>query len=249
MPPRRSGAAIGLSALTRTEGLAFLLLLVLPPPGWRRAASGGGPRWQVAVVAAVVVIAPPGRCATPSCSTASFPISTNEGTVLAGRELQQDLRRQGPRGWRFTCVSPFRNRNEGEQAKMWRARGSLRPDHAGRLPKVVAARVLRTWDLFPPGHVVTNEGRMRWIATARDDHVLPAAAAGVRRGLPPAPPASELVVLLSPLVIVTLVSAYGWGLTRFRHSADVAIVVLAAVALVELARRLAARRRLPSLSR
>ena len=59
---------------------------------------------------------------------------------------------------------------------------------------------------------------------------------------------AEYVVLLSPLVVVTLVSAYGWGLTRFRHSADIAIVVLSAVALVELTRRLSARRRLPSSS-
>jgi hypothetical protein len=48
----------------------------------------------------------------------------------------------------------------------------------------------------------------------------------------------DLVVLLVPILIVTLVSAYGWGLTRFREAADISLMVLAAVGLVELWRRL-----------
>ena len=170
-------------------------------------------------------------------------ISTNEGTVLAGANCSKTYGGKDLGSWRFTCVSRFRNRNEGKQAKRWREEGlDYARDHAGRLPKVVAARLLRTWDLFPPGHVVVNEGRTRWIATLETIMyflLLPLAVAGVvllRRRR------TELLVLLSPLVIVTLVSAYGWGLTRFRHAADIAIVVLAAVALVELARRLSARR-------
>ena len=119
-------------------------------------------------------------------------------------------------------------------------------DHPGRLPKVVTARVLRTWDLFPPGKVVVNEGRARWIAALETVAYFLAAAAGPRRGPAPSPPPGGAHRAARPVVIVTLVSAYGWGLTRFRHSADIAIVVLAAVALVELARRLSARRRLPS---
>jgi CHASE2 domain-containing sensor protein len=90
-----------------------------------------------------------------------------------------------------------------------------------------------------------NEGRARWIAeleTVAYFLLLPLALAGMfllRRR-------SELLVLLVPIVTVTLVSAYGWGLTRFRHGADIALMVLAAVALVEIARRVSARRRLQS---
>jgi hypothetical protein len=118
-------------------------------------------------------------------------------------------------------------------------------DHRGRLPKVATARVLRTWGLYPPWKVVVNEGRARWIAaleTVMYFLLLPLAGAGawLLRGR------RELWVLLAPPVIVTLVSAYGWGLTRFRHSADIVIVVLAAVALVELQRRISARKRVAS---
>jgi hypothetical protein len=237
------GAAIGLAALTRTEGLAFLVLLVVPvalmAPGslGRRAALVA-----VCCLGAVVVIAP--WTVRNAFAFDSFvPISTNEGTVLAGANCSKTYGGKDLGGWRFTCVSEFRNPNEGEQAKVWRREGlDYARDHSGRLPKVVAARVLRTWNLFPPWHVVVNEGRTRWIAfleTIMFFVLVPLAVAGVvllRRRR------TELVVLLSPLVIVTLVSAYGWGLTRFRHAADVAIVVLAALALVELARRLGARR-------
>ena len=51
-----------------------------------------------------------------------------------------------------------------------------------------------------------------------------------------------LAVLLAPVVLVTLSSAISYGFTRFRAGAEPAIVVLAAVAVVALAQRLAARR-------
>lgn len=240
------GAAIGLSALTRTEGLAFIPLLVLPAawmaPGAAKRRAGLA---AVTVVAAVLVIAP-WTLRNAFAFDELVPISTNEGTVLAGANCSRTYGGKELGGWRFTCVSEFRNPNEGEQAKVWRREGlDYMFDHTGRLPKVVAARVLRTWDMFPPGRVVTNEGRTHWIAlleTIMYFLLLPLAFAGailLRRR-------KDLIVLLSPIVIVTLVSAYGWGLTRFRHGADIAIVVLAAVALVELGRRLSGRRQLPS---
>lgn len=241
------GAVIGLAALTRTEGLAFLVLLVVPV-AWM-AADGLGRRAalvSVCILGAVVVIAP-WTLRNAFAFDGFVPISTNEGTVLAGANCSKTYGGKDLGGWRFTCVSEFRNPNEGEQAKVWRREGlDYARDHAGRLPKVVAARLLRTWNLFPPWHVVVNEGRTRWIAlleTIMYFLLIPLAAWGVvllaRRRI-------ELVVLLSPVVVVTLVSAYGWGLTRFRIAADVAMVVLAAVALVELGRRVATRRQLPS---
>ena len=206
------GIAIGLAALTRTEGLAFLVLLALPA-AWL---AGGPLRFRaglaaVAIAGALVVVAP-------------WTVRNHEA---------------------FGSFVPI-STNEGERAERWRRDGlDFMRDHAGRLPKVATARVLRTWGLFPPGKVVVNEGRPRWIAQIETVFylvLLPLAVAGVffLRG------PRERLVLLAPALIVTLVSAYGWGLTRFRHAADIALVVLAAVALVEIARRLAARRRVPS---
>ena len=49
---------------------------------------------------------------------------------------------------------------------------------------------------------------------------------------------APLRVLLAPVLLVTIVSALGWGITRFRHAAEVSIVILAAVALSALYDRL-----------
>ena len=236
------GVMVGLAALTRTEGLAFLGLLVLPAvwltgaPVRRRIALAA-----VACAAALAVIAP-WTIRNVQAFDRLVPISTNEGTVLAGANCGQVYGGDDIGGWRLECVSPQRSANEGEQGDRWRREGlEYMRDHRGRLPKVATARMLRTWGLFPPGKVVVNEGRVRWIAaleTVMYFLLLPLAVAGVwfLRGR------RELWVLLAPPVIVTLVSAYGWGLTRFRHTADIVIVVLAAVALVEMARRHASTR-------
>jgi hypothetical protein len=51
----------------------------------------------------------------------------------------------------------------------------------------------------------------------------------------------ELWILLAPLVLVTVSSALVYGSTRFRAAAEPAIVVLAAVAMTDLAARVRAR--------
>jgi 4-amino-4-deoxy-L-arabinose transferase-like glycosyltransferase len=245
-PAAGLGVAIGLAALTRTEGLAFLVLLLLPA-AWL---AGGPLRYRaglaaVAVAGALVVVMP-WTIRNHEAFGSFVPVSTNEGTVLAGANCPSVYGGSRIGEWELSCVARVRSTNEGERAERWRRDGlDFMRDHAGRLPKVATARVLRTWGLFPPGKVVVNEGRPRWIAQVETVFylvLLPLAVAGVffLRG------ARERLVLLAPALIVTLVSAYGWGLTRFRHAADIALVVLAAVALVEIARRLAARRRVPS---
>jgi asparagine N-glycosylation enzyme membrane subunit Stt3 len=103
-------------------------------------------------------------------------------------------------------------------------------------------RVLRTWDLFQPRRaVLRNEGRpvrMSQLATACFYLLAPFAIAGVvllRRRRQP------LLILLAPIVLVTVASALGWGLSRFRYAAEPALVVLAAVAVSALLERRARR--------
>jgi hypothetical protein len=92
--------------------------------------------------------------------------------------------------------------------------------------------VLRTWDFYDPWEAVAfNEGRDRTVS--RIGLVVywllfPLAVAGAvllaRRRAP-------LRILLAPVLMVTIISATGWGITRFRHAAEISIVILAAVAL------------------
>ena len=100
---------------------------------------------------------------------------------------------------------------------------------------MATARVLRPWGLFHPSQEVglqrAGGGGPRWagwlglgVAWA----LVPAAIAGavlLRRRREP------LALLLAPVALVVVVSATAYGILRFRAAADVAIVVLAAVAL------------------
>jgi hypothetical protein len=235
------GAAIGLSALTRGEGLLFLPLLALPV-AWR-----GGPgrafRLTAAVAGAAIVIAP---WTARNWITFDRPVllSTNDSTVLAGANCSRTYHGSDLGFWRLDCVSERRpGLNEAEQAAIWRREGrDYARDHAGRLAAVVApVRVLRTWDLWQPRRQTRlAEGRSVRVTQAGTAVFYVLAALAVyglvllrRRG-------ATLLVLLCPIVVVTLSSAASFGLPRFRQAAELALVVLAAVAVDALAARRAA---------
>ena len=112
--------------------------------------------------------------------------------------------------------------------------------HKGELPLVVLARVGRVWDLYKPAYNVSIgelEQRPRvwsWIALVIYAALLPLAAAGAfvlrRRRTAVAP-------LVAMPVMVTITAAAFWGDPRFRRPAEIAIVVLAAVAIDAFATR------------
>jgi 4-amino-4-deoxy-L-arabinose transferase-like glycosyltransferase len=239
------GLAIGLAALTRGEGLLLLLLLALPA-AWRRD-KGARERLALAGAAlatAALVIAP---WAIRNWTTFDQPVltSTNDSTVLTGANCHDTYHGHDLGFWRVQCRSPITESNEAEQAAIWREDGlEYARDHAGRLVLVVApVRVLRTWNVWQPARQVKEaEGRdrtMEWLGVAVYFLLLPFAAYGAvllrRRGGP-------LWVLLVPPVVVTFVSITAYGYTRFRHTADLVIVVLAGLALAHLAERRATAR-------
>jgi hypothetical protein len=122
------------------------------------------------------------------------------------------------------------------QSERWRSEGiDYARAHASRLPVVLGARLLRTWELYP------LDPRVRFdLAHQQFQHIrtleypaqimlvavwLLAAVGAVRlrrRGEPVWP-------FLVPVALVSLVSLLGHGDPRYRHAADVALVVLAGV--------------------
>jgi hypothetical protein len=106
--------------------------------------------------------------------------------------------------------------------------------------------VLRTWDLWKPGRQLESaEGRARWAEKAGVVVyflLLPLAIAGfvlLRRRPGDRGP---FWILLAPAVLVTVSSAIGYGVPRFRHAFEISLVVTAAVALVAVADRVKERR-------
>jgi 4-amino-4-deoxy-L-arabinose transferase-like glycosyltransferase len=238
------GAAIGLAALTRGEGL-FLLPLLAAPAAWR-ARTGARERLAlgaVALVAAALVIAP---WSIRNWTTFDQPVllSTNDSTVVTGANCPSTYHGRDLGFWRVQCRSPITKSNEAEQAAIWRREGiDYARHHAGRLAVVVPVRVLRTWDLWQPARQVKEaEGRdrtMESLGVGVYFLLLPFAAYGallLRRRRAP------LWVILVPPALVTIVSVLAYGYTRFRHSADLAIVVLAGLALAHLLERRATAR-------
>jgi 4-amino-4-deoxy-L-arabinose transferase-like glycosyltransferase len=227
------GAAIGLAALTRGEGM-LLLLLLAAPAAWieGREARGRLAIAGAAVLAAALVVAP---WTIRNWTTFDRPVllSTNDSTVLTGANCDATYHGRDLGFWRVDCRSPITERNEAEQAAIWREDGlDYMRDHAGRLVAVVPVRVLRTWNLWQPARQVDEaEGRdrtMEWLGQIVYFLLLPLAVIGaiqLRRRRAP------VWVLLVPPALVTIVSVLAYGYTRFRYSADLAIVVLAGVAL------------------
>src|SRR5436190_6260620 len=126
--------------------------------------------------------------------------------------------------------------NEAVVAARQRRRGlSYARHHAGRVPKVVAARVGRTWSVYGVSRQVRlnrffrrSPSWLEWLTVGSFYAAALLAALGafvLRRRW------GELIVLAAPLVLVTLSSALGFGTPRFRAAAEVAIVLLASVAL------------------
>jgi 4-amino-4-deoxy-L-arabinose transferase-like glycosyltransferase len=236
------GAVIALAALTRSEGLILLVLLALPV-ALVKAPPGGLKRAAVCVAAAAVVLAP---WLVRNWVEFDRPvlISTNDGTLLAGANCPLSYYGENIGLWDVQCISKRSLRNEAEQSARWRKEGvDYIADHAGRLPVVVAARLGRTLDVFQPRRMVLfAEGR--WIRIDQAGVVayfllLPFALAGgwlIRKRR------AELVILLAPVAMVLIQTVVGYGYPRFRHAAELVIVVLAAVAITHLLERSRERR-------
>jgi 4-amino-4-deoxy-L-arabinose transferase-like glycosyltransferase len=257
------GAAIGLATLTRAEG-ALLGVVVAVPLGMLLrdlTARARIVRVAIALGVAVVVVAP-WTIRNAVRFHAFVPVSNNVATLVDGANCDATYGGAQLGLWRET-FSQFGNARrvvalpqsqacfEGfdiadphfDEAKAasahTRAGTSYARHHLGSLPKVTVVRVLRTWGVYAPRQQVdfeSLEGRPRaWQLRGTFMYwvLAPLAIAGAvllrrRRRL--------LWPLVATAVTVTIVAAATYGQQRFRIAAEPAILVLAAVTLVELGR-------------
>jgi 4-amino-4-deoxy-L-arabinose transferase-like glycosyltransferase len=230
------GALTGLAALTRGEALLLLVFLALPValrlPA-RRAAT-----LFVAVAACAVVLAP---WTIRNLSTFEKPvaISTNEGGLIAGANCPRTYRGHDIGSWDIRCVPAVPGGDESAASARAQSVGlDYAGHHASRVPLVLAARLGRTFELLQPVlQAERAEGRAEGLELAGAVAwflLLPLGAYGVvvlrRRRVLISP-------LLAPFGLAVAATVVGYGVPRFRHPADVALAVLAGVALDELMRR------------
>jgi 4-amino-4-deoxy-L-arabinose transferase-like glycosyltransferase len=238
--PRRAallGVLIGLATLTRGEAILLLLLLVLPVAR-RRVATVA-----IAFAACALVLAP---WTIRNLTTFDKPvlISTNEGNLIAGANCRSTYYGRNIGSWDLRCVPGGPIEDESRAAARFRRAGlDYARDHLGRVPLVLVARLGRTFDLYQPIRQAQNaEGRAAGLEVAGAIFfwlLVPAGVYGAvllrRRGVPLSP-------LLAPVGLAVAATLVGYGVPRFRHPADVALVVLAAVALAGAGSSVASRR-------
>jgi MYXO-CTERM domain-containing protein len=236
------GALIGLAALTRGEALLLVVMLALPA-AWAFAGSGRRVRTAALAVAATVVVC------LPWCvrNTLEFDrptlITTGDGATVAGSNLPSTFHGPLLGSWDFIGLSRspagrVTDPNEAVQSERLRRQGvDYALDHVGRLPVVAAARIGRTWELYP------FDPRTRFtLAHDQFQHIrtleYPAQAEliavwvlAVLGGLALRRRREPVWPFLVPIALVTLVSVLGHGDPRYRHAADVSIVILAGVGL------------------
>jgi hypothetical protein len=162
-------------------------------------------------------------------------LSTNVGGLVFGANCRPAY--HGPLIGAWACYPPLRaSRRLSEvdlASSLTRAGVRYARRHSGRVPAVMAVRLLRTYDLWSPRRAASLEA----LIDDADRHVEQAAflvfyvlaalaivgAVLLRRAAEP------LAILLVPVLVVCLISLLGYGTSRFRVPADVSLVVLAGV--------------------
>jgi 4-amino-4-deoxy-L-arabinose transferase-like glycosyltransferase len=221
------GLTVGLAALTRAEAVIVGLLIGLVLLHRHRRAAVR----PVAIAATVALIAI-GPWSIRNWITFDQPVflSQQSSENIAGANCRPAYYGRDTGSWRVDCLRP---RAPGESEPDWAGKLkddglSFAGDHAGRVPLVLLARVARTWGLYPPrqGFGFTRAGAWResivaWVLLGL---ALAGAIVAVRRRVP-------IAVLIVPAVTVTITAITQFGLLRYRYSADLAFLVLAAFAL------------------
>ncbi len=220
------GAVIGLATLTRGEGI-LLLPLVAWPASWLGARAARPQRIAASTAAALILLAP--WVARNAVVFGQPSLAADANTLIAGANCRDTYYGHDIGWWSLDCLARTRTRSQLLHGDASTDKAfSYAGDHLVRLPLIAATRVLRTFDLFQPLRQGNREPRRRWVdivGLVLFYPLLLSAAVGLRVARLPR------WVLLAPVVMVTIVSALGWGIGRFRVAADVSVLVLAACAL------------------
>jgi 4-amino-4-deoxy-L-arabinose transferase-like glycosyltransferase len=224
------GVALGLAALTRSEGLLLRPLLLVPVLRRPR-----GVRAAVVTVVACVVVLTPWTVRNWIVFDQPVLISTNSGSAVGGANCHSTYYGDKLGGWDPACL-PDNPGEEAEHMASLRRRGiEYARDHGERLPVVLGVRLARVWNVYDVLQVPEGRSiRVHKLGVAMFFVLVPLAVAGAlvlrRRGV-------SLWIPLVPFAVVSLTALAAYGNQRFREVAELSLVVLAAVALDAFLRR------------
>jgi 4-amino-4-deoxy-L-arabinose transferase-like glycosyltransferase len=242
--PRRAlalGAVIALATLTRGEAVGFVIVLALPLAYRTSATWRGRVRTAALMVGAFCAVMAPWSVRNLVTFKQPILISTNGYGVMIGANCDGSYYGDLKGSWDYSC---FTNRYKGDESQYsvdYRDRGlRYARDHAGRIPHVVALRLLREFDFYRPNQsMIFQASEGRYYEVARWGIrvywlLLPFGLAGAwllwRRRHP-------LQILAAPVVVGVVVAVLVYGSTRFRVVMEPVLVILAAVAVDAIVRR------------
>jgi 4-amino-4-deoxy-L-arabinose transferase-like glycosyltransferase len=240
------GLFAGLATLGRAELVLFVPLLVVPVAFF--AARAKGVALAALGCAGVLVVVGPWVAYNLARFDERTFVSTNDGIALAGSNCDH-VYHGNPIGLTYLfppCIdSPHPPGDESVVAKIYRARAvDYMKAHKSTVPKVIAARIGRTWSVFRPMDMLPfnrGEGRERWATALGLWWYYPLLGLAIAGAFVLAVRSWRTWwIVLVPPIVSTLGVAVTYGQTRFRAAAEPSIVVFAAVALVALARQLRA---------
>lgn len=233
------GVVLGLAALARAEAALLGLVLVLPLVLARGGPWGARVRSFAACGAAALLVVAPWTVRNLVTFEEPTLLSGGFGFVLEAANCDVTYSGQFLGYWSDACwydgTPPPGDESEEEAFQRRRAFAYI-GDHVGELPKVAAARVGRVFGLYRPGQGIEFddlfERRGVWQSQAALLSfwaMVPFAVAGAvavrRRGW-------TVIPLVSVFVLVTISTATGIGISRYRSAVDALLPSYAAVGLV-----------------
>ncbi len=245
------GAATGFAALTRAELLLLSVLVVVPIVIGRRRLPPLT-RFRQLVVAGVACVAVITPWVAYNLSRFEEPVYLSTGLDVTLVYTNCDSVFAGPLigYWDIRCAGVGFGSNDPNYLSLDQSQRNhgfrtealdYARDHSDQLGKVLLARVGRVAGVFRPAQQidldVIIEGRDRWVAVSgmwmfyvlAVLSVIGFVSLGRRRVL--------RYPLVGPVVTVAVAAAMTFGATRYRAAAEPILCLLAAVAIVALARR------------
>ena len=152
------GVLVSLSALTRGEGLLLAVLIIVPWILLRRDLPLQLRIKNIALAAlASLLVLAPWFIRNSQSFEVSVPLSTNGNELFVYANCDEVYSGKYLGFWQFDCQEQLRRSgidatgDEAEKSLFWREIGfDYAKEHIGELPKVVAARVGRQWELYRP---------------------------------------------------------------------------------------------------
>jgi hypothetical protein len=180
-----------------------------------------------ATAAAVIVVSP--WVIRNEVVFGKLELAANSDTVIAGANCHNTYYGNDIGWWSDECVARARTHHQLLIGDASPSRGfKYAEHHPARAVLVAGVRLLRTFSFWQPLRIGNHEPRRKWfdaLGLVIYYPLLVLAAIGLYR-LP-----ARRWLLLAPVWTAAIVGATGWGNSRFRIGADVAIVVLGAYAI------------------